>query len=74
MMTITRKREEGVEPNLGKKTAEPNLGKKNPPPSQGSLGFRVEDIGYHKDSGWKSRVQVLEDRAIKFVITRVTRI
>ena len=30
MMTVTRKREGGVEPNLGKKMAEPNLGKKKP--------------------------------------------
>ena len=29
MMTVTRNREGGVEPNLGKKMAEPNLGKKN---------------------------------------------
>ena len=28
MMTVTRKRDGGVEPNLGKKMAEPNLGKK----------------------------------------------
>ena len=27
-MTVTKKRERGVEPNLGKKMAEPNLGKK----------------------------------------------
>ena len=31
MMTVTRKREGAVEPNLGKKMAEPNLGKKKPP-------------------------------------------
>ena len=45
MMTGTRKREGGVEPNLGKKMVEPNLGKKNPPP------FRVQGLGcrvYHK--------------------------
>ena len=30
MMTVTRTREGGVEPNLGKKMAEPNLGKKKP--------------------------------------------
>ena len=30
MMTVTGKREGGVEPNLGKKMTEPNLGKKTP--------------------------------------------
>ena len=43
MMTVSRKREGGVEPNLGKKTAEPNLGKKNPPPSW-VFGFGLEGL------------------------------
>ena len=38
-MTVTRKREGGVEPNLGKKKVEPN--KKKPSTGLGLRGFHV---------------------------------
>ena len=55
MMTVTRKREGGVEPNLGKKMAEPNLGKKKT-----HLGYRFVVEGLKGFGGYRLGVKVLE--------------